>query len=276
MIFRLLLMMSARRNGPVKRYLRRVGVLGMGLIASCGVMDVLSVRAEEAEPQSEEFRKGKAAHEQGDLDDAISSFGAATRTDPKSAVAWKHLGMALLDKEEPEKAIEALDKSLALSPKFAYALRTRGLAYLKIGESEKGFSDLAQAIQYSPDFAAFYADRAGAYWEKNMLDKAVVDISKAIKLDSKEAWHYNSRGQMHLQRKRFDKAIADFKEAAALNPEIVEVHRHLGVAYAKEGEKKLAAAQLRKYLADSKDTADQEEWKQEAEKLLGDLEENGE
>jgi tetratricopeptide (TPR) repeat protein len=68
------------------------------------------VHAMEEFPDSEEFKKGQAAYTEGKFDEAASNFEAAVKKNPQDHMSWKHLGMALLDQNEPEKAIQALDK----------------------------------------------------------------------------------------------------------------------------------------------------------------------
>jgi pSer/pThr/pTyr-binding forkhead associated (FHA) protein/TolA-binding protein len=59
--------------------------------------------------------------------------------------------------------------------------------------------------------------------------------------------HYNSGNRLLLQN-RFNAAIAAYEKAIQADPTFADVHRGLGIAYAKKGEHKLAARHYQQYI----------------------------
>jgi tetratricopeptide (TPR) repeat protein len=72
-----------------------------------------------------QVRRGEAALEQGNADDALASFRAALENEPTIAVAFRGLGMAYAMQGHDAEALQAYDKYLRLSPKAADAPEIR-------------------------------------------------------------------------------------------------------------------------------------------------------
>jgi tetratricopeptide (TPR) repeat protein len=64
-----------------------------------------------------QVRRGEAALEQGNPDEALASFRAALENEPTIAVAFRGLGMAYAMQGHDAEALQAYDKYLRLSPK---------------------------------------------------------------------------------------------------------------------------------------------------------------
>jgi tetratricopeptide (TPR) repeat protein len=64
-----------------------------------------------------QVRRGEAALEQGNADDALASFRAALENEPTIAVAFRGLGVAYAMQGHDAEALQAYDKYLRLSPK---------------------------------------------------------------------------------------------------------------------------------------------------------------
>ena len=72
-----------------------------------------------------QVRRGEAALEQGNTDDALASFRAALENEPTIAVAFRGLGMAYAMQGHDGEALQAYDKYLRLSPKASDAPEIR-------------------------------------------------------------------------------------------------------------------------------------------------------
>ena len=72
-----------------------------------------------------QVRRGEAALEQGNTDDALASFRAALENEPTIAVAFRGLGMAYAMQGHDAEALQAYDKYLRLSPKASDAPEIR-------------------------------------------------------------------------------------------------------------------------------------------------------
>ena len=64
-----------------------------------------------------QVRRGEAALEQGNADEALESFRAALENEPTIAVAFRGLGMAYAMQGHDAEALQAYDKYLRLTPK---------------------------------------------------------------------------------------------------------------------------------------------------------------
>jgi regulator of sirC expression with transglutaminase-like and TPR domain len=72
-----------------------------------------------------QVRRGEAALEQGDAEEALASFRAALENEPTMPLAFRGLGMAYAMQGQDPEALEAYDKYLRLSPKAPDAAEIR-------------------------------------------------------------------------------------------------------------------------------------------------------
>ncbi len=109
---------------------------------------------EDSVPQAiEQYNRGLAHHEQGQLDLAIEAYTLATTLDPQYAQAYASRGTSYADQGDLDRAIADYDQAIAdfdrviaLDPQHAGAYSLRGMTFARIGEREKAISDLETAL----------------------------------------------------------------------------------------------------------------------------------
>ncbi len=82
---------------------------------------------------------------------ALPHLRAAVRMNPKSAAAWRDLGLALILEGQSREAEQALDRSLALDPKSATSWYNRGLMFLHARDYGRAVADLKEAARLAPE-----------------------------------------------------------------------------------------------------------------------------
>lgn len=135
-----------------------------------------------AEPDSDAFRRGYAAHVRGELIRAITEYTEAIRLDPKNARAYNN----------------------------------RGLVYQAKGDLNRAIADFSEALQLTPAAGTIYTNRGAAYARKGNLEKALADYNEAIRLDPQSADAYRLRAAVYEATKEKDKAAADLLQASRL------------------------------------------------------------
>ena len=80
-------------------------------------------------------------------EEAVGKFEAATRRDPKAAVAWVGLGTSLAKSGRPAEGIAKLQHAIALEPKMGEAYYALGMAYQAARQTELAQKAFRQAEQ---------------------------------------------------------------------------------------------------------------------------------
>ena len=86
----------------------------------------------------------------GKLEEARQIYAGLVAADPFDSVFHCHLGAALWQLGDTEKAFEAFDASIRLNIANVDALASRGELYLLKGEVKKGIEDLRAALVNDP------------------------------------------------------------------------------------------------------------------------------
>lgn len=147
----------------------------------------------------------------GVADEAIKQYEQAIKANPKAITPYMQLGVTYEQQGKIDKAIEYYKKVLDINPKFAPA--ANNLAWLY---SEHG-GDINLALSLAETAKEQYPD-----------DPSISD----------------TLGWIYYKRQAYLKAVALFKESLNKEPNHPVIRFHLGMAYYKKGDKKMAKEEL--------------------------------
>jgi tetratricopeptide (TPR) repeat protein len=150
---------------------------------------------------------------QGDLKGAQSAFLKVTAMDPGYADGPVNVARVRLQEGEVEAALPMLDAALKLSPRLAKAHYFRGTALKTLGRYDEASAHLQTAAEQYP------------------RDRVVL----------------NEMGRVQFFQRRFDEAIVSFKRALDVDPEDLDAHYNLMLAYQGAGNAALAAREQTLY-----------------------------
>ena len=179
---------------------------------------------------NEKRAAARAFYEQGDWDEAISSYSEVLRRDPRDATSYVCRGCAYERKGRSDLAISDYSEALRLDPNNAYAYGNRGRAYGATGHLDQAIRDEDKAILLDPQMAGNYVFRGFARALRGELDKAAADYDEAIRLDPGHAGAYAGRGYLFSLRHDWTNVIREYSEAIRLDPK--EDTAFVGRAYA--------------------------------------------
>jgi tetratricopeptide (TPR) repeat protein len=168
---------------------------------------------------SDLFQRGLAAHQAGQIDDAIRLYSAALRQNPDQPDVWNNLGVAL-----------------RRSKKFDAAL----IAYRR-------------AADLRPENAGMWSNMGNCLREMMRFDEALAAHQKALALDDSIKSHIFNTGLVYRDMNRFETALEYFERALAIDPEYVDANwdrslAHLALGNYAEG---WAGYETRRKLADN-------------------------
>lgn len=167
--------------------------------------------------------------------DAESFAQLAVKLDPKNAVAWDRLGVALqsrgLFNSDTERAYR---RAVDLDPQFAaaYAHLARVLRKMNRGDEAAPLYDQAISLAKDPATLVLIADslQSEQQWEKS---EAV--LRKALEMDARSPSTLYLLGRALNVLKRYSDAEGYLKSAIELSPQAFQPYTLLGQAYLAQG-----------------------------------------
>ncbi|MFT3707703.1 MAG: tetratricopeptide repeat protein [Archangium sp.] len=150
--------------------------------------------------------------------EAIESFEAAVKLDPKRGTNWSRLGYLYGLKGEKAKSKEALEKALGFNPRDFNALDSMADLQLGEGKVDEAVKSLVTASEAAPD-GVDYAMRAADILKRTKRDdEALALLEGAVKKGIKGAPIFAELGDRYVRGGKLELALASYTEAAKADP----------------------------------------------------------
>ncbi len=181
---------------------------------------------------------------------ALAFSSALLRASEPSSQVYSHfLNALVLERNgELERALSEYNKSLELDPRAGTILRQRANLHLRMGNPEKALSDTQNYVKEHPNDLESLKLLANIYMMKGQAEGARLSLEKVIELDPKDAQSILDLALLLMQ----DDAGASVKvleKLIKLQPQSIEAHYHLGLAYQKLGQAEKSKAAFEKVIA---------------------------
>ena len=190
-----------------------------------------------------------------DADAAIAELEEAVRLAPGSIKALFNLAVAYgrSPAHGPAKEIEHLERVIAMAPAFPRAHLSLGKARLRQGQVQEAIAALEEAARLQPESGEAWYQLGLALARAGRKEEAAAALAKgrALVAESDRAQNANLdfvEGRAALNRGDLEAAVVRLRRAAHVVPDSPDVHRHLGSALEKGGDRKGAAAAYRRAL----------------------------
>jgi tetratricopeptide (TPR) repeat protein len=215
--------------------------------------------------------------------DALKTLAAWKSADPKTLLPYQVLANVYIAEGKPQDAIREAKAALMKSPHDSTSLALLGSAYAAAGDNRAAVAQYQLALNADkkntdaairlgtleagtgqPDRALAHFKAALAVDPSNpvanndaayLLAEQGKDLNEALRLAQtavtaapKYADARDTLGWVHYRRGEYPQAVASLKEAKALAPTNPDIAAHLGLAYAKTGQKQKAIDELNQAL----------------------------
>jgi len=160
---------------------------------------------------------------QGDLKGAEKAFVAVTELDPDDADGWVNVARVRIQEGDPEGAQAMLDEALVRDPDLAKTHYFYGLTLKTQGRYDEALEHFRRAAERYP------------------RDRVV----------------RNQMGRLHFLKREFPEAIEELEKTLAVDPEDLEAHYNLMLAYQGSGDTERAKLHRELYLRFKADEAAQ-------------------
>ncbi|MCC9621542.1 tetratricopeptide repeat protein [Thalassospira sp. MA62] len=143
------------------------------------------------------FQRAVAAHQAGQIEEAIGLYGAALRQNPNQADVWNNLGVALRRTKRFDAALQAYRRSADLRA----------------------------------DNAGLWSNMGNCLREMMLFDEALTAHNKALSLDDSLKSHIFNTGLTYRDQNRFGEALEYFERALAIDPDYVDANWDRALAH---------------------------------------------
>jgi tetratricopeptide (TPR) repeat protein len=123
----------------------------------------------------------------GDYAAAERAFREAVRLAPDDPAAHFHLGIALEQQKQFQKAAASYAEAVALKPDYAFAHYNRGQCLLQTGDRISARDAFATAARVKPNFVEAHRELGDLLGQTGQLDEALRHLEQAAKLAPKDA-----------------------------------------------------------------------------------------
>ena len=115
--------------------------------------------------------------------EAQQIFRRLTVEQPKNAVYWNELGIAMHNQTDLAGALKCYEKSAKLDKNYADAVNNAGTVYYERKKYSKAVRYYKKAIGIKSDFAPFYLNLGYAYFGQKQFEDSIASFRKALQID---------------------------------------------------------------------------------------------
>lgn len=192
-----------------------------------------------------DIAEGRAALDQGDLNEAATKFKHALMLEPKSSDAEHFLGVVLEKQGDAEGALAAYRKTLELNPGDVSAReRVEALSGEKSGDDPARIAAFTNYIQtgrfqeVEPLLAAYVKDHPKSSWgwyalgysqfAQKKIGESIQSLAHSLQLNITNAEAHKILGRDLMVIGRFEASQTEFEQGIRYNPRSAEMHFNLG------------------------------------------------
>lgn len=220
------------------------------------------------------LNQGVGLYQQGKAAEAAEKFLIATKIMPEKGIAFRYLGLAYLDAQQPEKAMESfkkayendpldleaffmigrcyfemknfeatadqmkayIDKADASHRFFSEALYYLGLAYDLLEQPDEAITIYKDYLAGDPENTAIKFNLGRIYLKREQWEDALEMFSSVYESDPQDFLSCQSIGQAYLGLEKWADAVRYLEKASELQPDNAGVWFWLGTAYARNNQ----------------------------------------
>jgi len=140
-----------------------------------------------------------------DYHEAAVSYRKLVDQNPRNAIYWNKLGIALHQQEELGNALKSYQQAVKMDPKYADAQNNIGTIWYQRKKFGKAIRSYQKAIKLRADMAVLYSNLGYAYFGDKKYEESIGAFRQALALDPQCFEHSSSRSGSLLQ----DRSVSD-------------------------------------------------------------------
>ena len=205
--------------------------------------------------------------------DGETLFRHALAVTEKNPVAHNSLGMALLNKGQPDEAAREFQAALALNPNDPLPRRNLGVALVRLGQVDEAIEQFAFVLERHAGDATAWGNLSEALSLRRLHDKAIAAGEMAVRISPESADNRVALANALADAGRVPEAVEQYQQALQLSEGHFGAHSGLGVILATGGRTTEAVEHFRASLRSKSDEAATHDNLGSALAMLGQLDE---
>lgn len=204
------------------------------------VADYTSVISLAPMSKAARFNRGLLYRKAGRLADAEADFSRAIALRPKDYDSWRYRGLVHLRQKRFSEAQADLEEAFRLAPDHVGTTLDLGVALYRRGDHQAAIAHLTAAIERGVSNAGLWNDRCYFHVLRREFELARSDCAEALKLDPQRATVFHSLGAIKMHEGDFDGALALFERSVEGAPKNAFAQFGRAIALLRKGEAELA------------------------------------
>jgi tetratricopeptide (TPR) repeat protein len=173
------------------------------------------------------FNAGTLLYKAGRYPESATKFELATKSNPRSAMAWTNYGLALSEQNDENGTIAAWKRAANLKSDDYVTRDALAGIYMRRKSYDEAIGLYKQMTRIRPTSGVPWNALGLAYQRKGSNDSAITAFQTAIKKEPKLAAAHNNLGVVYEKRAQFNMAIAAYKKALAVDPNFADARANL-------------------------------------------------
>lgn len=182
---------------------------------------------------------GRVLQHQNKVDEAITQYHRAISINPKSAISYDNLGLALgekamqggrVDEAMLADAMAHFRRSIELDRHYGHPHNNLGQAYYRQGKVVDAIAEYKRAIALDPKNTLPRNNLGMALYHEGKTEDAIAEFRRTLEVDPKSATAHDDLGLAYSSQGKTDDAIAEYRRAIELAPNYKNAHDHLDKA----------------------------------------------
>lgn len=181
-------------------------------------------------PESEAFRLGQRAFQQGQWTNAIQYFKQVHAISPGAPDLSYYIGEAYSALEKHKEALAAYEQAIEVDPAFGPAYLAIARIQLKLKPETDISPYLDQAVTQDPNFGEAWLERAAYRLQTGKVEPALEDLEKVQQLLPESPRLYLHLAQIYLIQEKPEAALENARRANQLDATLLESYLILAQA----------------------------------------------
>jgi len=175
---------------------------------------------------------------------ALTALGGCR--EETTAMKKANLGRALMERGAVEKSIATLTEAIKLDPELAMSYEALGKAYEAAGDYPNAIIAFRRTVEKDPVRDSAYSSLGCLLLAVgDEIDAAEQALNKAIEINQTHSGAHACLGAVYLERREYATSIKSSELAVSLNPQNLQAHLNLGIAFSEIGETERAKQEIK-------------------------------
>jgi len=177
--------------------------------------------------------------------------------DPKDLIRWNDYGIGLLLQGDFKAAEEIFKRVVEINPKYVDGYVNIGRVRVQEGRTQEAQEVLFQALKLDPELAKTHFFLGVTYKTQGDYEKALEHLRKAESKYPEDRVLLNQIGRILFLKRQFKEAVEVLNRVLLVDPEDLQAHYNLMLAYRGVGNQAMAEHEQKLYLRFKADEASQ-------------------